>query len=485
MCLLCSNTIPERFTYLDIENCSELKSISSLPSKIKSLHVDNCVNIATIDCTGLESILLKNCENLSEITSEENLVNLTIQNCPKLRFPSNLPSLTYLLTDNGEIPRLENLTTLYARECKNLPSAENFPNLKKLEVSGKVPDSYFEKTYDAVDWYNARSCDKKFFKTKFLSLEYPIYVEELSLPESCGIKTLFINGGQLDTIKCPTVEKLCLDDCSSLEKIDCKNLVELVLEDWHYIKYIISDKNVTIDTQNGKLVEDVLYLSHNPCNVQLIDSMGSDLTVVNAARVSFGAESKEFTEKDAKLVNYLAREKHFSPFRHPMLSFRLEMPEFIARQLYKHVVGIESTTFPTKDHAWSEISGRYKTLEKFYIPSVWHLQHEKAKQCSGGPIDETSQKNITERVLENTYKTFVLYKDMLNSGVSREEARQCLPLSFMTEVIWTASLQAVAHFIRLRNDEHAQAEIRELASRMEKVVQEKFPHAYPALAKNQ
>jgi hypothetical protein len=279
--------------------------------------------VATINATGLESIVVKNCENLTEISGAEKLINLTIQACPKLQFPSNLSLLDYLTTDDGKIPRLENLATLKVRDIKNLPSAENFPKLKSLEISGKVPDSYFEKTYDTVYWYNAIGADKNFFKTEFLSLEYPCYLEELSLSESCGIKTLVISCGDLVSLCCPTLEKLRLGECTSLEKLDCESLVDLELEGRHHIKYIIADKNVTIDTHDGKLMEDVLYLSHNPCNVQLVDSMGSDLTVVNAARVSFGAESKEFTEKDAKLINYLAREKHFSPFRHAMLSFRL------------------------------------------------------------------------------------------------------------------------------------------------------------------
>ena len=111
--------------------------------------------------------------------------------------------------------------------------------------------------------------------------------------------------------------------------------------------------------------------------VEVIDKLGSDLTVVNSARVSFGKKKQEFTERDRVLVRYLAENKHYSPFRHIIVQFHVKAPEFVMRQWYKHVVGIEtSSSYPTKDHAWNEISGRYVPVNDFYIPEKWRAQSD-------------------------------------------------------------------------------------------------------------
>ena len=218
--------------------------------------------------------------------------------------------------------------------------------------------------------------------------------------------------------------------------------------------------------------------------VELIECMGTDLTVVNAARVSFGTRKSTLDDADVRLLNYLAREQHFSPFRHCHMMLRLKVPEFVARQLYKHVVGIESTSVhPTKDHAWSEVSGRYKVLRQVYLPSVLHTQHPTAKQCASGPLEDTMNQTCLHQMRVHYEQTWNLYENLMASGVAKEEARQILPLSFMTEVIWTASLQAIHHAIRLRQDPHAQTEIRELARLLEIEVQRVFPQAYAALSK--
>lgn len=231
-------------------------------------------------------------------------------------------------------------------------------------------------------------------------------------------------------------------------------------------------------------VQNDFKFESRPCQVELLDQLGTDLTVVNSARISYGAESKELTKRDVGLMNYLAKHKHFSPFRHCMIQFRLQMPEFVARQMYKHVVGIETTsTHPTKDHAWNEISGRYKILKSIYIPKTWKSQHENSKQCSGDPLNDEQQQQASElykSVVKNIMDT---YKNLLKIGVSKEQARTVLPLSFMTECVWTASLQAVYNFIVLRNDPHAQYEIQILAQEIEKIVVDKFPVAYRALQK--
>ena len=123
--------------------------------------------------------------------------------------------------------------------------------------------------------------------------------------------------------------------------------------------------------------------------IEVVDSLGDDLTPVNAARVSFGGRSDEFTEKDRKLSKFLIKHKHFSPFRHQHVMMIIKAPEFVMRQWYKHVVGIETTSsYPTKDHAWNEISGRYTPVSDYYIPEIWRKQSEDNKQASEGSVDD-------------------------------------------------------------------------------------------------
>ena len=122
--------------------------------------------------------------------------------------------------------------------------------------------------------------------------------------------------------------------------------------------------------------------------IEVLDYIGDDLTVANSARVSFGKRKKTYDKSDERLVSYLAKHKHFSPFRHLVVQFHIKAPEFVMRQWYKHVVGIETTSsYPTKDHAWNEISGRYVPVEEYYEPSIWRQQSEDNKQASAGEID--------------------------------------------------------------------------------------------------
>ena len=111
--------------------------------------------------------------------------------------------------------------------------------------------------------------------------------------------------------------------------------------------------------------------------IEVVDSLGDDLTVVNSARVSFGKRKKYWDKSDERLVRYLAKHKHYSPFRRLQVQFHIKAPEFVMRQWYKHVVGIETTSNSSaKDHAWNEISGRYVEVEDFYYPSVWRKQSD-------------------------------------------------------------------------------------------------------------
>jgi len=210
--------------------------------------------------------------------------------------------------------------------------------------------------------------------------------------------------------------------------------------------------------------------------IEVVDTLGDDLTPVNAARVSFGDRSDQFTEKDKRLSKFLIKHKHFSPFRHQHIMVIVKAPEFVLRQWYKHVVGIETTsTHATKDHAWNEISGRYVEVEDFYYPDVWRKQSEDNKQASEGELDDLQQKRMSL-----AYKTYMnqvemVYDHMISSGVAKEQARIVLPLSQYTQVWWTASFQSVMNFIELRDEPTAQVEIQEYARALKKIMLDAFP----------
>ena len=210
--------------------------------------------------------------------------------------------------------------------------------------------------------------------------------------------------------------------------------------------------------------------------IELVDTLGDDLTPVNAARVSFGGRSKKLTDKDKRLSKFLIKHKHFSPFRHQHIMVIIKAPEFVLRQWYKHIVGIETTSsHVTKDHAWNEISGRYVEVEEYYYPEVWRKQSEDNKQASEGELDDLQQKRMSL-----AYKTYMnqvemIYDNMISSGVAKEQARIVLPLSQYTQVWWTASFQSVMNFIELRDESTAQWEIQQYAKALKEIMFETFP----------
>ena len=210
--------------------------------------------------------------------------------------------------------------------------------------------------------------------------------------------------------------------------------------------------------------------------VEVIDSLGSDLTVVNSARVSFGKRKETYDKSDRALVRYLAKHKHFSPFRHMVVQFHLKAPEFVMRQWYKHVVGIETTSsYPTKDHAWNEISGRYTPVSDYYIPEIWRKQSEDNKQASEGELDKLQQKRMSHLYERYLFEVERVYDTMVDAGMAKEQARVVLPLSQYTEVYWTASFQAIMNFIELRDEPTAQVEIQEYAKALKEIMLEVFP----------
>ncbi len=210
--------------------------------------------------------------------------------------------------------------------------------------------------------------------------------------------------------------------------------------------------------------------------IEVIDTLGNDLTVVNSARVSFGNRKETWDKSDERLVRYLAKNKHFSPFRHMQVQFHIKAPEMVMRQAYKHVVGIETTSnSATKDHAWNEISGRYTEIDDYYIPEVWRAQSTDNKQASDGELDDLQQKRMSNLYGDLLRKVEQVYDSMLQSGVAREQARIIMPLSQYTEVYWTASFQAIMNFIELRDHDHAQWEIREYAKVMKDLMMDIYP----------
>lgn len=223
--------------------------------------------------------------------------------------------------------------------------------------------------------------------------------------------------------------------------------------------------------------------------VELISYMPTipDLGVVNAARVSFGKRKLDLDDKDVKLINYLAEHNHMSPFRHVQYTFRIKAPEFVARQFYKHVVGCHYTSqqsFP--DHAWNEISGRYVELtEEFYFPSDgWRGQSKNNRQVGDVQLSKETNNDLDAQYVGTVARAYEAYQNMLAAGCAREMARTVLPLSFMTEWYWTASLQACIHLVQLRTHEGAQKEIRDVAELIGNHLKETAPVSYEALTRN-
>lgn len=237
--------------------------------------------------------------------------------------------------------------------------------------------------------------------------------------------------------------------------------------------------------------------------VTLIDSMGSDLSVVNAARVSFDKESswveqdenvyvtdyvvetrvnKYLGEPDAKLISYLAKHNHWSPFAHCFASFRIKAPIFVARQLVKHQVGL----------AWNEVSRRYVDSEpEFFFPDVWRGRPEGSiKQGSSGEVNVLPCMVVGLSDPDYEYEIWpeqtaqlclAQYNDLLAQGVAPEQARMILPQNTMTEWIWSGSLMAFARVCKQRLDSHAQAETHDVAVLIDAEMSKLFPVSWEAL----
>lgn len=206
--------------------------------------------------------------------------------------------------------------------------------------------------------------------------------------------------------------------------------------------------------------------------VELIDHMGSDLSVVNGARISMGKRKEVFDEKDAGLINYLAAHDHTSPFRIPHVVLHIKAPIFVMRQWMRYKIGSD----------FNEISGRYVEFEpEYYIPEVFRTQSKDVKQGSDGELHGAMAMAVGVDYETVCNLAFDVYRVFVGNGVCKEQARMVLPLALYTEVYWTASLQAVAHFLKQRLDPHAQWEIREYAKAVKELVLPLYPHSLNAL----
>lgn len=208
-----------------------------------------------------------------------------------------------------------------------------------------------------------------------------------------------------------------------------------------------------------------------PCSVELLETFGSDLTVVNAARVSLGKEVDEFGEKDARLIKYLAEHNHISPFFHPQARFRLKMPIWMAREWFRHTVGF----------ARNEVSRRYVDSEPtFHLPRAIRMRAPNKKQGSTTEEHPNSEE-ILESIRASCESSYETYATLLAGGVPPEQARMVLPQNMMTEFIETGSLAAYARLVNLRKTEDAQKEIRDVAEEVSSLLWVAFPHSWPVL----
>ena len=205
--------------------------------------------------------------------------------------------------------------------------------------------------------------------------------------------------------------------------------------------------------------------------VELIDHMGSDLAVVNAARVSFAKESQEFVEQDIKLINYLATHDHWTPFAHTALQFRVAAPVPIRTQCFKHKVGLVE----------NEESRRYiSTVPEIYIPEFFRAKPEGSIKQGSADKHEDSDFWL-QRYVSYTGGAVQLYMMMLEAGICPEQARFVLPQGAIVNWIWTGNLIAFANFYNKRTDTHAQKEVQDVALILGPLVEQLFPVSWIAL----
>jgi len=224
-------------------------------------------------------------------------------------------------------------------------------------------------------------------------------------------------------------------------------------------------------------------LGDGKSSLRLLDSMGNSLSVVNDARQSFAAESAEWTERDGKLLRYLAKHHHTSPFRGVVFKWAVKAPLFIARQWWKHTI---ASTYVDDQLGWNEKSFRYCPADDvdFYLPMEFMKQSEDNRQASDGPAAKREAAIAFNAYAEAIQAAREAYGAMVMAGISREQARGVLPACMYTSFVWTCSLQALFHFISLRIDHGAQGEIVAYAKALLELGHPVAPEAFDAFAAN-
>jgi thymidylate synthase (FAD) len=213
--------------------------------------------------------------------------------------------------------------------------------------------------------------------------------------------------------------------------------------------------------------------------VRLVDTLGNDLSVANAARVSYDKQSSELSERDVRLIKFLWDEKHTSPFRHAAMTFEVYAPLFVARQWWKHAV---ASTHLDDQNGWNESSRRYITEnEEFYLPkgNQWRSKPENSKQGSGEPLEAEQGGWFTNKLYDITEMGKDLYDKAMEAGIAPEQARLFLPAYGMyVRWRWTVSLHGVLSFLDQRLPQDAQYEIREYAEAVKELTKSSFPCTY-------
>lgn len=206
--------------------------------------------------------------------------------------------------------------------------------------------------------------------------------------------------------------------------------------------------------------------------VDLVSSLGTDSSVVNAARVSFGKRISKIEEKDVKLISYLLKEKHSSPFEHVAFTFHVKCPLFVARQWMRH-----------RTQSYNEISRRYTSENlDFYIPNQFRYQNKIDRQASDLEKSFSDEENVylSQLFLTMSEESVIVYNELLEKGVAREMARMILPQNMYTEFYTTVNLWNLFHFINLRTSDHAQQEIKVYAEKMLDLIKYTVPYSVEA-----
>lgn len=206
--------------------------------------------------------------------------------------------------------------------------------------------------------------------------------------------------------------------------------------------------------------------------VRYVEHLGTDQRIVEAARVSYHASSKG-VESDMKLINYLMQHRHTSPFEQCSITFNIKMPIFVMRQFVRH-----------RTFRLNEVSARYTEMaEEFFIPEVWRAQDKVNKQGSVDGLNGIAQWSCTEMLQQAYMECYKTYEQLLAVGAAKEQARMVLPVGLYTEIYVNCDLHNLMHFLRLRQDSHAQKEIRDVANAMAEQFESLFPWTYVAFRK--